>query len=91
VAGLASTGSLVLESGPGRARLAWLLPPLHVALLPVERLHADLAEYLATRQEPGLEPAHVAIVTGPSCATDIELVTTRGTHGPAGLHVILLR
>jgi L-lactate dehydrogenase complex protein LldG len=90
-AGLASTGSLVLESGAGRARLAWLLPPLHVALLPIERLHSALPEYLAAREAPGLEPAHLAIVTGPSRALDIELVATRGTHGPAGLHVILLR
>jgi L-lactate dehydrogenase complex protein LldG len=90
-AGLAGTGSLVLESGPGRARLAWLLPPLHVALLPIDRLYAGLAEYLAARDGPALETAHVAIVSGPSRSIDIELVATRGAHGPAGLHVILIR
>jgi L-lactate utilization protein LutC len=62
-----------------------------VALLPIERLHEDLSHYLAARRAPGLEPAHLALLTGPSRSIDIELQTTRGTHGPAALHVILLR
>lgn len=90
LAGLADTGSLVLASGAGRARLAWLLPPVHVALLPVNRLYASLSEFLSGQPEAVAASANVAVVTGPSRTGDIEQVLTRGVHGPGTLHVVLL-
>jgi len=90
LAGLADTGSLVLASGAWRPRLAWLLPPTHVALLPLAALHASLDDYLARRRETVAHNAHVAVVTGPSRTGDIEQVLTRGVHGPGVLHVVLL-
>lgn len=90
LAGLADTGSLVLASGAGRARLAWLLPPIHVALLPVSRLYASLSEFLSGQLEAVAASANVAVVTGPSRTGDIEQVLTRGVHGPGTLHVVLL-
>src|SRR4030095_5318657 len=38
VAGLADTGSLALVSGPGRGRIASLLPPAHVAVLRADQI-----------------------------------------------------
>ena len=89
-AGLADTGSLVLVNGPGRSRLASLLPPVHVALLAVGDLYPTMAHFLAGR--PGLvqEGSNVVVVTGPSRTADIELTLTIGVHGPRHLHVILL-
>lgn len=89
-AGLADTGSLVLASGAGRARLAWLLPPVHIALLPVSRLHASLSDLLSRQREIVAASANVVVVTGPSRTGDIEQVLTRGVHGPGTLHVVLL-
>lgn len=91
LAGLADTGSLVLTSGPGRPRLAWLLPPVHVALLRVERLFAGLAAFLAGAREQASANANLVFVTGPSRTGDIELILTRGVHGPGAVHVILIR
>lgn len=90
LAGLADTGSLVLASGAGRARLAWLLPPIHVALLPVSRLYASLSDFLRGQPEAVAASANVAVVTGPSRTGDIEQVLTRGVHGPGTLHILLL-
>ena len=89
-AGLADTGSLVLRSGAGRPRLAWLLPPVHVALLPVASLLPDMATYFARCPGAAGDVANLVFVTGPSRTADIELILTRGVHGPRQLHVVLL-
>jgi L-lactate dehydrogenase complex protein LldG len=90
LAGLADTGSLVLASGAARPRLAWLLPPVHVALLKLDALHPSLDAFLAGRATDVAGNATLAVVTGPSRTGDIEQVLTRGVHGPGVLHVVLL-
>jgi L-lactate dehydrogenase complex protein LldG len=90
-AGLADTGSLALSSGPGRPRLAWLLPPVHVAFLREEALHPDMSSFFARNPERLQASANLVFVTGPSRTADIELILTRGVHGPKQLHVILVR
>ena len=50
-AALAETGSIVLASGPGRARLASLLPPIHVALVERHRLIDSLAALIRVRPD----------------------------------------
>jgi len=89
-AALADTGSVGLVHGEGRARLVSLLPPVHVALVPVDRLHATLGALLAA--QPGLlrAAANVVFVTGPSRTADIEMTLTRGVHGPRIVHVVFV-
>jgi len=89
-AALADTGGLVLVSGPGRGRLASVLPPAHVAVVEERRLRPSLAALL--REEPGLLDAgsNLVIVTGPSRTADIEMTLTHGVHGPKHVHVILI-
>jgi L-lactate dehydrogenase complex protein LldG len=90
LAGLADTGTIVMASGSGRPRLSWLLPPVHVALLPLERLYASLDDFLS-RSDPAVRAsANVALVTGPSRSGDIEMILTRGVHGPGAVHVVLV-
>jgi len=89
-AGLADTGSLVLVSGSGRARLASLLPPVHVALLPAEDLLPSLDHLFTIQPQMIQEGSNMILVTGPSRTADIELTLTIGVHGPRHLHVILL-
>jgi L-lactate utilization protein LutC len=93
--GLAASGSVLLRSGPGRARSVSLLPPLHVALLRRDGLVPGLAETVAAlaawSREPGTAGgANLVLVTGPSRTADIELILTRGVHGPRELHVVLV-
>jgi L-lactate dehydrogenase complex protein LldG len=89
VAALADTGSIVLESGPGRSRLASLLPPVHIALVPADRICASLASWLSTRDTATL-PSNLIVVTGPSRTADIEQTLTRGVHGPKALHIVVV-
>lgn len=96
---LAETGSLVVSSGPGKSRLVSLLPPVHVALLPMARITTDIFTWKDTflrkdahsRQFPaGPFPANTVLISGPSKTADIEQTMSVGVHGPKKLIVVLL-
>ena len=48
-AAFAETGSIVVSSGPGKSRLASLLPPIHIAMVPESKLETDIFTWTATR------------------------------------------
>jgi len=89
-AGLADTGTLVLRSGPGRPRLACLLPPVHVALLPARLILPSLADFLSGAAQAAMDHANLVLISGPSRTGDIELTLLRGMHGPREVHIIVL-
>ncbi len=90
-AGIAETGTLVLDSGRERHRLVSLVPPVHIAILEVKNICLGLGEALAAVQ--GSEAQEVSptitFVTGPSRTADIELTLAIGVHGPQELYVIV--
>ncbi len=92
LAGLADTGSLVLLSGEHRSRAASLLPEVHIALLPLDRLYPTMAAFFAAHsaQDLTLNSSNLVFITGPSRTADIEMVITRGVHGPKRLCVVLI-
>lgn len=88
-AGIAETGTLVLDSSVERNRLVSLVPPVHIAILDAAQIYATLDETLAALQSNGeLSPA-ITFITGPSRTADIELTLTVGVHGPQALYVIV--
>ena len=92
VAGLADTGSILVSSGPGRPRIASLLTPVHIAVLPVSRIYPTMQDWIA---DGGVdltrETANLIVITGSSRTSDIELQLTLGMHGPKELHIVLYR
>lgn len=86
--GIAETGTLVLESASERNRLASLVPPAHIALLPRSRIVGTMHDVLA-RAAPRSNQA-ITFITGPSRTADIELTLVVGVHGPRSLHVIII-
>ncbi len=86
-AALAETGSVVIRSGAGQSRLATLLPPVHLALVPASCLTADLFTFTASHQ--GELPANLVFVSGPSKTADIEQTMAIGVHGPKRFIVVL--
>lgn len=86
-AALAETGTLVLTSGPGKSRLATLLPPVHIALVPTSVLTADLFTW--TESFSRQLPANLNFISGPSKTADIEQIMAVGVHGPKRFIVIL--
>lgn len=92
---LADTGTLVLISGPGRARSASLVPPVHIAVVEARQIISGLDDLFPLLAEAGggsaPHPASaITFITGPSRTADIELTLVVGVHGPQQLHVILL-
>jgi L-lactate dehydrogenase complex protein LldG len=89
-AALADSGAIVLVSGPGRGRLASLLPPVHVAIVSERRMWPSLTALVRAEPELLAAGSNVVLVAGPSRTADIEMTLTHGVHGPKHVHVILM-
>jgi L-lactate dehydrogenase complex protein LldG len=89
-AAIAETGTIVCPSGPGLARGASLIPPVHIAVVSVEQLLPDLYDYLAAFNDVAALPTNANLITGPSKTADIEGILITGVHGPGDVHVVLL-
>ena len=91
----ADTGSLFLIENEGNIRLATGAPPVHIALVGMEKLVPTLDEawkvaQVTWRYAGYSAPQYISIISGPSCTGDIEKVTTYGAHGPGEFHVVFL-
>lgn len=87
---LADTGSLVMLSTPEEARLISLLPPVHIAVVPRERLLTGLDELLTRIPDPAGRTSSMVLITGSSRTADIEQILIKGVHGPRMVHVIFV-
>jgi L-lactate dehydrogenase complex protein LldG len=87
---LADTGTLVMLAGPHEARLVSLLPPAHLAVVPVERMLTGLDELFTVLPRPAEQTSSMVLITGPSRTADIEQILVRGVHGPGQITVVLV-
>ena len=87
---VAETGSVLQVAESVSPRLASMLPPLVIVLLPTASLVADLEaawNYLAAL--PQL-PGYLSFISGPSRTADIERTLSLGVHGPGQLIIVFL-
>ncbi len=89
-AGLAESGSVVLEHSRGAQRLVSLLPRVHVVLLRTGAISRSLSDWATRHPEIVARTANLVVVSGPSRTGDIEQTLNLGVHGPAQLHVVLI-
>ena len=94
-AALASTGTLVLSTGPGKPRTVSLLPEMHIAVLAAAQILPTLEDWAVQRRAAGLDDfrhdSSVLLISGPSRTADIAMQLVLGAHGPAALHVLIVR
>jgi L-lactate dehydrogenase complex protein LldG len=91
----ADTGALVIIENEGNVRLTTSVPPVHIALVGIEKVVPTLSDAFkvaeVTWRFAGYSiPKYLSVISGPSATGDIEKVTTYGAHGPKEFHVIFL-
>jgi len=93
---VAESGTLVIVSNEGNARLVTSLPPVHIAVITAEKFVETLEQATSLVKalvlaSSGLKlTAYVSFITGVSRTTDIEKQLVTGVHGPEELHIVIL-
>lgn len=86
---VAESATVVELSGNGRPRSISLVPSMHIALLRLDNMLANLSElYALLKQETHEDP--FVFISGPSKTADIEAHMVHGAHGPKEMHVVVI-
>ena len=89
IGGIAQTGSLMLWPTPDEPRLMSLVPPVHIAVLDVDKLYGTFHQAMTEGTWRAHMPTNALLISGPSKTADIEQTLAYGVHGPKELIVIL--
>ena len=88
--GIAATGTLILAPDAGTPRTVSLVPPLHVALVYADTLHATLYDAAQAECWGDGMPTNLVLASGPSKTSDIQQTLAFGAHGPRWMWVIIV-
>jgi len=92
---MAETATLVMRTRPGQARSASLVPSIHLAVITVDQVIADLKElYALLKWDPEFQNEGLTncmtFISGPSKTADVEATMVHGAHGPREVHVFVI-
>jgi len=89
---MAETASLVMRTRPGQARSVSLVPSIHIAVIHLDQIIADLKELYALIQweseaSGGGLTNCMTFISGPSKTADVEATMVHGAHGPREVYI----
>ena len=92
---LADTATLVLKTHPGRPRAFSVVPSVHIAVITIADILADLPELYALLGEALRNGSQaitncMTLISGPSTTRDIEAIPVTGAQGPREVHIVVL-
>jgi L-lactate dehydrogenase complex protein LldG len=90
--GIAQTGTVVLDCGPGQGRrVISLLPDCHLCVIREDQVVGLVPEAVARLHSAASTPSRpITFISGPSATSDIELNRVEGVHGPRILEVLVV-
>lgn len=91
-AGIAETGTIILDGGARQGRRAIsLVPDYHLCVVEESQIVALVPEAFALLHGAASQGRPITLISGPSATSDIELNRVEGVHGPRILDVLVLR
>jgi L-lactate dehydrogenase complex protein LldG len=92
---MADTATLVMRTRPNQARSVSLVPSIHIAVITLDQIIADLKELYALLrwdQEARKEELTncMTFICGPSKTADVEATMVHGAHGPREVYIYVI-
>ena len=92
---MADTATLVMRTRTGQARSVSLVPAIHIAVLKLNQIIADLKElYALLKWDPQMSKQGLTncmtFISGPSKTADIEATMVHGAHGPREVYIFVI-